>query len=154
MKKRILSLAAALVLCLTACAGNGFSDNELLSRGVERSKDTSVTCNYADGVTEPPSAYNNFSGAAVELGLKLLRRTYSEGSDTAVMPADSMLQLSLLANGAKGDTRTEILFALGSDLNVDFLNACCAYFQSRKRRHSPCFNYQCRYCEYLRKGKN
>ena len=131
MKKRILSLAAALVLCLTACAGNGFSDNELLSRGVERSKDTSVTCNYADGVTEPPSAYNNFSGAAVELGLKLLRRTYSEGSDTAVMPADSMLQLSLLANGAKGDTRTEILFALGSDLNVDSLNACCSYFQSR-----------------------
>ena len=44
MKKRILSLAAALVLCLTACAGNGFSDNELLSRRVDRSEETSVSC--------------------------------------------------------------------------------------------------------------
>ena len=48
MKKRLLSLAAAAALCLTACASETFSDNEFLSRGVARSKDASLTYNYAD----------------------------------------------------------------------------------------------------------
>ena len=131
MKKRIVCLAAAAALCLTACAGNGFSDSELLSRSVERSKDKAVTYNYADGVTEPPAAYNSFANTAATFGFKLLRRTYSEDGDVAVMPANTLMQLSLLANGAKGDTKKEILLALGNELNTDLLNTCCSYFQSR-----------------------
>ena len=100
MKKRLLSLAAAAALCLTACASETFSDNEFLSRGVARSKDASLTYNYADGTT-------------------------------AVMPANTLLQLSLLTNGAKGDTKKEILYALGNELDSDSLNTCSSYFQSR-----------------------
>lgn len=54
MKKRIACLAAAAALCLTACAGEGFSDNEFLSRGVARSRDTSLTFNYADAPPNRP----------------------------------------------------------------------------------------------------
>ena len=131
MKKRILSLAAAAALCLTACAGEGFSDNEYLSRGVARSKGASLTGNYSDGVTEPPFAYNSFANTTATFGFKLLRRSYQEDGTTAVMPANTLLQLSLLTNGAKGDTKKEILYALGNELDTDSLNMCCSYFQSR-----------------------
>ncbi len=78
MKKRIACLAAAAALCLTACAGEGFSDNEFLSRGVARSRDTSLTFNYADGASEPPLAYNSFANTTATFGFKLLRRSYRE----------------------------------------------------------------------------
>ena len=131
MKKRIACLAAAAALCLTACAGEGFSDNEFLSRGVARSRDTSLTFNYADGASEPPLAYNSFANTTATFGFKLLRRSYREDGNTAVMPANAILQLSLLLNGAKGDTKQEILFALGNELSADSLNTCSSYFQSR-----------------------
>ena len=131
MKKRLLSLAAAAALCLTACASETFSDNEFLSRGVARSKDASLTYNYADGASEPPLAYNSFANTAATFGFKLLRRSYQEDGTTAVMPANTLLQLSLLTNGAKGDTKKEILYALGNELDSDSLNTCSSYFQSR-----------------------
>ncbi|MEF2885868.1 MAG: serpin family protein [Ruminococcus sp.] len=131
MKKRIACLAAAAALCLTACAGESFSDNEFLSRGVARSRDTSLTFNYADGASEPPLAYNSFANTTATFGFKLLRRSYREDGNTAVMPANAILQLSLLLNGAKGDTKQEILFALGNELSADSLNTCSSYFQSR-----------------------
>ena len=131
MKKRLLSLAAAAALCLTACTSETFSDNEFLSRGVARSKDASLTYNYADGASEPPLAYNSFANTAATFGFKLLRRSYQEDGTTAVMPANTLLQLSLLTNGAKGDTKKEILYALGNELDSDSLNTCSSYFQSR-----------------------
>ena len=131
MKRRVLSLAAALSLCLTACAQTGFSGSELLSGGVSRSRDTSLTYNYTDGVSEPPVNYNTFSNAAAGFAFKLLRRSCTEGGSPSLTPANTVQQLSLLASAAKGDTRDEILFALGNELSADSLNECCSYFQSR-----------------------
>ena len=141
MKRRVLSLAAALSLCLTACAQTGFSGSELLSGGVSRSRDTSLTYNYTDGVSEPPVNYNTFSNAAAGFAFKLLRRSCTEGGSPSLTPANTVQQLSLLASAAKGDTRDEILFALGNELSADSLNECCSYFQSRMQNVGR-LNYQ------------
>ena len=44
---------------------------------------------------------------------------------------NSVLQLSLLANGAKDDAREEIFLTLGNELDVASLNTCSSYFKSR-----------------------
>ena len=130
MKKLPALLAAGLAICLTACAAsNGFSGSETLSKGVSRAADDSVTYHYG-AVTEAPTSYNNFANTATGFSLKLFRNAYADGV-TAISPANAYLQLGLLANGVKGSTRTEILLALGAELDLDSLNACCSYFKSR-----------------------
>lgn len=129
MKKLLSVLAACLAVCLTACSSGGSFGGEILSKDVERTGDTALTYAYTDGA-EPPAAYNTFANTISGFELKLFRAAYAEGI-SALTPYQAVSQLGLLANGAKGDTRTEILLALGVELDLDNLNACCSYFESR-----------------------
>ena len=90
MKRRVLSLAAALSLCLTACAQTGFSGSELLSGGVSRSRDTSLTYNYTDGVSEPPVNYNTFSNAAAGFALLIAPSRASKFSSSLSVPKETL----------------------------------------------------------------
>ena len=131
MKKLKSIIAAAVCVSLTACAAStGFSGSEILSDDVKRSKDTAATFNYADGCREAPLAYNSFTNTVTGFSLKLFRNAYN-GKAISLAPASSAVQLGLLANGAKGDSRTEILLALGGELDLDTYNTCCSYFKSR-----------------------
>ena len=131
MKKLTTVIAAALCVCLTACsAAEGFSGNEILSDSVKRNRDSSVTYNYADGCREAPTAYNSFANTVTGFSLKLLRNAY-DGQAISLAPASSAIQLGLLANGTNGDSRSEILLALGGELDLDSYNTCCSYFKSR-----------------------
>ena len=131
MKKLKSIIAAAVCVSLTACAAStGFSGSEILSDDVKRSKDTAATFNYADGCREAPLAYNSFTNTVTGFSLKLFRNAY-DGKAISLSPASSAVQLGLLANGAKGDSRTEILLALGGELDLDTYNTCCSYFKSR-----------------------
>ena len=131
MKKLKSIIAAAVCVSLTACAtSTGFSGSEILSDDVKRSKDTAATFNYADGCREAPLAYNSFTNTVTGFSLKLFRNAYN-GKAISLAPASSAVQLGLLANGAKGDSRTEILLALGVELDLDTYNTCCSYFKSR-----------------------
>ena len=108
MKKLKSIIAAAVCVSLTACAAStGFSGSEILSDDVKRSKDTAATFNYADGCREAPLAYNSFTNTVTGFSLKLFRNAY-DGKAISLSPATSAVQLGLLANGAKGDSRTEI----------------------------------------------
>lgn len=135
--KQIISAAiASLLLILTLCScsdSGGFSDGETLSKNPERSADTEKTFNFADGAQEPPSAYNSYANLITGYELKLFRNLSSEkkASSFAFSPAVNALDLSLIANGAKGDTLSEISLALGSDLSLEQLNTCSSYFKSR-----------------------
>ena len=75
-------------------------------------------------------AYNSFTNTVTGFSLKLFRNAYN-GKAISLAPASSAVQLGLLANGAKGDSRTEILLALGGELDLDTYNTCCSYFKSR-----------------------
>lgn len=133
--KRILSAllcAALLAGTLCACADPDiFSDSELLSSGYKRSEDVTKTFNYADGAVEAPTAYNSYANLITGYELKLFRNMAAQGGTFAFSPAANALELSLLANGAKNDTLSEIMLSLGSDLTTDDLNACSSYFKSR-----------------------
>ena len=128
MKKLKSIIAAAVCVSLTACAAStGFSGSEILSDDVKRSKDTAATFNYADGCREAPLAYNSFTNTVTGFSLKLFRNAYN-GKAISLAPASSAVQLGLLANGAKGDSRTEILLALGVELGSAFLQTNADFY--------------------------
>lgn len=137
LKKFIPAALSALLITGALCScsnGSSFSDGETLSKSYERSADTEKTYNFADGAQEPPAAYNSYTNLITGYELKLFRAVAADnGSDTsfAFSPAVNALDLSLLANGAKGDTQSEIMLALGSDLSLEQLNTCSSYFKSR-----------------------
>ena len=134
MRRRATAVIAALlsVFLLTSCGNpKEFTDSEKLSAKQTRNADISVTFNYADGAHDPPTDYGNYINGVTEFSLSQFRALYKENSGSFMFsPASSALQLSLLANAA-GDTRQEILLALGGTLTQDGLNACSSYFKSR-----------------------
>lgn len=133
MKRRITAAAAALLMLLCAC-GNPklFTDEEKLTGTVSRSKDITQTYNYADGAQEPPTSYKNYISGMMDFSLRQLRQHSQDAKESFVFsPASAALQLGALANGASGDTRSEILLALTGTLGLDDLNACSSFFMSR-----------------------
>lgn len=134
MKLKALAIAAlAAATVLTACSNPGeFSDGEIISAAQKREKTAAETYNYADGAEEPPKSYNSYAAAAQDFSFKLFRAKYDGhgGKSFAFSPANTFLQLSLLANGASGDVKNELLTGLGT-MTVEDLNICSSYFKSR-----------------------
>ncbi len=138
MKKTI-----ALILCLIltvsimcACTDSTqFSNSEKLSKDYTRSTDPSESYNYNDGATSAPTIYNAYANNIINFELRLFRNYYSQKSDNdssfVISPINTALQLGLIANGASGDTKSEIISAIGKDLTIDNINQCSSYFKSR-----------------------
>lgn len=133
MKRRIAAAAAAMLMVLCACGNSKqFSDEEKLTGTVTRSKDTALTYNYADGAQEPPSSYKDYISGMLDFSLRQLRQRSQDVKESFVFsPVSAALQLGALANGASGDTRSEILLALTGTLGLDDVNACSSYLKSR-----------------------
>lgn len=138
MKKAIAVLMClALVVCTFCACGNptDFSDGEKLSKDYTRSTDPAESFNYNDGASSAPLSYNVYASSVSNFELRLFRNCFSQKSDktksSVFAPATVALQLSLLANGATGDTKDEIRMALGKDLTIDNINQCSSYFKSR-----------------------
>lgn len=133
MKRRIAAAATALLMVLCACGNSKqFSDEEKLTGTVTRSKDTALTYNYADGAQEPPSSYKDYISGMLDFSLRQLRQRSQDAKESFVFsPVSAALQLGALANGASGDTRSEILLALTGTLGLDDVNACSSYLKSR-----------------------
>ena len=138
IKKTLSALLCAALLAVTLCACSDpgkFSDSELLSATYKRNGDATKTFNYADGAKEPPTSYNSYANLITGYELKLFRNTAAQdgagGKSFVFSPAANTLGLSLLADGAKNDTLSEIMLALGSDLSIDDINTCSSYFKSR-----------------------
>ena len=125
--------AAVLTGALCACSSSGeFNKGEVLSSKYTRGKDAEKTYNYRDGAAEPPTAYNSYANLIMGYELKLFRNYAAQSNGSFVFsPASNALSLSLIANGAKGDTLSEITLALGNDLSLENLNTCSSYFKSR-----------------------
>lgn len=138
MKKAIAVLMClALVVCTFCACGDptDFSDGEKLSKDYTRSTDPAESFNYNDGASSAPLSYNVYASSVSNFELRLFRNCFSQKSDrtksSVFAPATVALQLSLLANGATGDTKDEIRMALGKDLTIDNINQCSSYFKSR-----------------------
>lgn len=138
MKKAIAVLMClALVVCTFCACGDptDFSDGEKLSKDYTRSTDPAESFNYNDGASSAPLSYNVYASSVSNFELRLFRNCFAQKSDktksSVFAPATAALQLSLLANGATGDTKDEIRMALGKDLTIDNINQCSSYFKSR-----------------------
>lgn len=138
MKKTIALLMCFTLAVCTLCAcgdPSAFSDKEMLSKDYTRSTDPAESYNYNDGATSAPMSYNVYASSISNFELRLFRNYYSQKSDktksSVFAPAGAALQLSLLANGATGDTQDEIKRALGKDLTIENINQCSSYFKSR-----------------------
>lgn len=137
MKKIISAILCTALLAMILCScsdPNVFSDKENLSSDYTRSTDPAKSYNYKDGA-DTPDSYTAYSNEITDFELRLFRNYYSLSSDKnssfVINPANSVLQLAMLANGASEDTKYEIMNALGDDLSMEQLNQCSSYFKSR-----------------------
>jgi len=69
-------------------------------------------------------AYFNF---AVDLLKEQLNAETEENKNTLLSPLSAMYAMSMIANGAKGQTLSEMEAALGGELNIDELNEYLSY---------------------------
>lgn len=142
MKKIFIKLTA-LSLCvlssamlMTACGDNTtISGDENLSSKYKRTEKVSETFNYNDGPANVPNTYNSYISEITDYELKLFRNIYKNKGDNngsfVTAPINSVLQLSLVANGASKDTQKEIVRTISDDLKLEDINQCSSYFKSR-----------------------
>ena len=134
MMKKALSVALCILMAgtvLTACSNpDEFSDSENLSLKYTRSDKTDDTFNYADGAKTAPSSYDTYSAKITDFELRLFRNRHKSGS-YVFCPANAVLNLEAMANGASGDTQEEITNALCSGVTLENMNQCASYFASR-----------------------
>jgi len=79
-------------------------------------KDT--TAQKVDTV-EPDSG---FYSAAADFSIKLFKETLSESGNTIISPVSALLALAMAANGADGDTLSQMENVLGGGITIDVLN--------------------------------
>ena len=122
MMKKALSVALCILMAgtvLTACSNpDEFSDSENLSLKYTRSDKTDDTFNYADGAKTAPSSYDTYSAKITDFELRLFRNRHKSGS-YVFCPANAVLNLEAMANGASGDTQEEITNALCSGVSLE-----------------------------------
>lgn len=102
MKKRWIAilLAAAMVLALAGCGSSDRPGTDLME-GVRAHK-----------VTEEPDMDRD-SAAAADFGVRLLRNCARPGENTLVSPLSVLSALAMTANGADGETLTQMEAVLG-----------------------------------------
>lgn len=111
MKKKLLALALCLLSLLTACGGPAYSA-EVLSSGGRKAPSAAVDL-------PGPGAL-----AATDFAVELLQST-DDGGNVLLSPVSVLSALAMTANGAAGETKTQMEETLG--LPVEELNA---YLQS------------------------
>ncbi len=111
--KKVLSLISLLLcgLILVGCNRVVAESNDLMS-GI---KTKSVSTKKAD---------NEFLTSQYSFATELFKKTYIEdkGKNTLVSPLSVMLALSMTANGADGETLSEMEKVLGQNIPLDSLN--------------------------------
>ena len=116
--KKLIALLLAAVLLLTGCAGKVIPGEDLM-KGVKPSHQGGLVKveKYDNQLYDGPAWDNTL---IAEFGLRLFRETMTEGENTLVSPMSVMSALAMTANGAEGNTRTQMEEVLGQ--SVDALN--------------------------------
>ena len=100
MKKYVaILLAFALVVSMTACQAAYAAD---LMDGIE--------ANFVEKVS-----LDTGSEAVADFGVRLFQTSYADGENTLISPLSVLCALSMTANGARGDTLTQMEEVLGLD---------------------------------------
>ena len=133
-------LALFLCVCtaavsMSACSpANEFSGDENLSDNTTRDDDIEKTYNYQDGAQSGPLSYTTYSSEVTDFELRLFRNYIKNNPDTesfVFSPMSTALTLGIIANGAADRTQTNIINALGDELDIDATNQSSSYLLSR-----------------------
>ena len=106
--KRIIALMLVLAFCLGLTACSQVSANDLMKNVPAKAMD--VLPNMDAGAT-----------AAADFGVRLFQNSMEEGKNTLISPLSVLYALAMTANGADGETLTQMEKVLGMD--VDNLNS-------------------------------
>lgn len=108
--KSIMSIALlmAISLNLTACS-NSMKEADL-TKG--------ITANNVTGKQPDEKFINNEADFSVEL----FKKAFNESENTLVSPLSVLLALSMTANGAEGETLSQMEKVLGGNLSIDEMN--------------------------------
>lgn len=112
-------LAATMLLGLTGCAGAG-DGNNFYESGVSRNLMEGVTTGNVEGKKVDEA----FVNAQLELDLKLFQQSVAEtpNQNTLISPLSIQLALAMTANGADGNTKTELEQLLAGTFGMEDLN--------------------------------
>lgn len=125
MKKIIISLCSiaiciALLVSLTGCGDMPVQANDLME-GVEPQK------------VETPPLTDVFSKSTADFSIKLLQQTYTDEKNTLVAPLSVLTALAMTANGADGETLTQMEKVLGGGQSIADLNGYLkTFFDTRE----------------------
>lgn len=132
--KRYISIFLCFVMlvlmCSCAAGGSVISEKEDLLSGFTPS-DTVVEYNFTSGEEIIPEDYDKFSTAATEFSLKLFEQNMSEEENVVIAPVSVLTTMSMLTNGAKDKTLTELRNTLAGGLDVTSINTHNHYLLSR-----------------------
>ncbi len=115
---RVISLLVAITLLLCASACTTYSSGSVSVIGGETS---SLSMNFSPRFVEMKQADDGFKTAMAELSMKLFREAVTkDNKNDNFSPLSAVLCLSLIANGADGETRAEMETLFG--LSVEDMN--------------------------------
>lgn len=131
--KRFLSLVmcAVLAVSLCACAGkSAVSKDENLLADYKKSESLSEY-DFLSGEDIMPEGYEKYSDSVTDFSLQLFAENLSDDENAVLSPYSVVSAMSLLMNGADGDTLAQMksVMAKGTDLGV--INESNRYLTSR-----------------------
>lgn len=123
MKRRIIALVSilacvSLVFNISGCSKAAQTVN-LMDEFEDTPRFTTVT-----------SPDEEFYNSETDFGLKLLKNTSEKNKNNLVSPLSAMICLAMVANGANGETREQILNALCGETKIGDLNEYLAGYSS------------------------
>ena len=120
--KKVIALLLALTLLLSACSGKESSYEAEPEQNTEKALVTEPK-EAAPEVCVEPVPWEN--ARVADFGARLLRETMEEGKNTLISPMSVLSALSMTANGAEGETLTQMETVLGQ--RKDALNGWYKY---------------------------
>lgn len=133
-----LSVAAVLLLGLSACAGP-LAEKAGIQPTAKTTEVAPLTTDTVTEKTHTPSvdltadwrrmavadqpADETFLNGAAAFAVGLLQQSVAAGDNVLLSPFSALLALSMTANGAAGETRTQMEHVLAGGMSIDRLNA-------------------------------
>jgi serpin B len=121
-KRKLMLITSMLLLIIlliniTACSANAPKvEAEDLMKGI---KPNDIQGKEVDA---------RFINSASDFTTQLFKKSFDNQKNTLVSPISVMLALSMTANGAEGDTLTQMERVLGKDITIDELNEYLYYY--------------------------